>query len=238
MKIDVIPFASAVEAKDVEGKTVVVIDVLRATSVMATAIKNGAKQIIPCISIEEAREKSAQFKKGTFLLCGERDAVKIEGFDLGNSPLEYTPEAVGGKTLLITTTNGTRALRACTGARSVFLGSFLNVQSTVEATKNLDELVLVCSGTAGKFSMDDGMCAAMIMHKLSTLNIVETDDLGKVLLSYFREEPLDIRTKLSDCFHLKYLIKMGYREDVDCCTHVDCLEVLPEFDGREVKVFR
>ena len=113
MKIEVIPFAAAIDPASVRGKNVVLIDVLRATSVMITALHNGAKEIIPCLTAGDAFAAAGHFTQSSYLLCGERDAIKLEGFDLGNSPLEYNYEEVAGKSLILTTTNGTEVFQVC-----------------------------------------------------------------------------------------------------------------------------
>ena len=234
MKIEVVPFAKAVDAKTVSGKTVVVIDVLRATSVMINALQNGAKEIIPCASIEEAYRIADKLEEESYLLCGERNAVRIEGFDLGNSPLEYTPEIVKDKTILLTTTNGTRALKACSGAATILIGAFLNINAIVDEIKSLDEIVLVCSGTKGKFSLDDGICAAMILDGLSRNIDIETDDLGWVLLERFRSGKGDLKKILNDCFHLNDLVEMGYEKDVEYCLKMNAGKLNPYYNHDSV----
>lgn len=229
MKIHVIPFADAINEKLIQNKTVVVIDVLRATSVMTTALENGANEIIPCLTAEEAFIRSKEYKKGSFLLCGERDAKKIEGFDLGNSPLEFTREVVKDKTIFLTTTNGTRALRSCSGAKDILIGSFLNLYALSLNLLESESLVLVCSGTNGRFSMDDGMCAAAIIDSLSKHTAIVTDDLGEVLLKNWQIENGNLNRLLINCFHLNYLKENGYGDDVVYCQQLNKHPVVPEF---------
>ncbi len=229
MKIEVIPFALAINDTSVENKIVVVIDVLRATSVMITALQNGAKEIIPFISVKDAKQKAAELVPGSYLLCGERDAKKIEGFDLGNSPLEFTREVIENKTLIITTTNGTKALNACIKARKIYIGGFLNLDALVEKIKDQDEVVLVCSGTKGKFSLDDGMCAAAIIDGLSKQCKLSLDDLGQSLLINFRNDPDNLNNLLSHCFHLNYLKNNGYSKDVNFCLQTNIYQIIPWF---------
>ena len=132
MNIQVIPFANMCKKTDVKGKLVVVIDVLRATTVVTLALQNGAKSIIPLQSPEEVRTMRDKMNSTSVVTGGERHAVKIEDFDLGNSPEEYTVSAVNGKDILFTTTNGTTALLATEGAQEVILGCFLNMTSLAE----------------------------------------------------------------------------------------------------------
>jgi 2-phosphosulfolactate phosphatase len=229
MKIHVIPFADAITNRLIKNKTVVVIDVLRATSVMITALKNGAKQIIPCLTVEEAFERSRKLSKDSFLLCGERDARKIKGFDHGNSPLEFTPEKVKGRTIFLTTTNGTKALRSCADAEKVIIGSFLNLDTVIKKLSGLEKVVLICSGTNGRFSMDDGMCAAAIIDRLSKQTKILIDDLGEVLLKTWQSEKGNLSRLLTSCFHLNYLKNNGYTDDVDFCLQLNKYDTVPEF---------
>ncbi len=237
MKIEIVPFASAVSKKNITRKTVVVIDVLRATSVMITALQNGAKEIIPCETIDEAKQIALGFPSGSYLLCGERNAVKIEGFDLGNSPLEFTRITVENKTIIITTTNGTKALNACMKAKKVLIGSFLNAGAIAKNIQELNELVLVCSGTNGRFSLDDGMCAVMIINVISEEKNVDIDDLGQVLHAMYKNKHGDLYKLLQDAYHLKLLLKKGYKNDVDYCLQTNTTNLIPVFDLKSRMVY-
>jgi len=229
MKIHVVPFAKAIAETEIKDKTVIIIDVLRATSVMITALSNGAREIIPALTIEESNKLANKFNNKNVLLCGEREAKKIDGFDLGNSPLEFTPGKVGKKTLILTTSNGTKALNACQNAKEVLLASFLNVEAVAEKVKHLDELVLVCSGTNGKFSLDDGMCAALIIEQLAKCKTVKTDDLGEILFESWRRSDKNLTNILKNCFHLNYLLNNGYKKDVDYCLQLNSHNIVPVF---------
>ena len=229
MKIEVVPFAETINSKSVSGKSVVVIDVLRATSVMITALQNGAREIIPCQTIQQAKDKAKALSKESYLLCGERDARKITGFDLGNSPLEFTPQIVENKTLIITTTNGTKALNACREAQQIYIGAFLNLDAIIEKVRDQNELVLVCSGTRGRFSMDDGMCAAAIINGLINHCKLSLDDLGKTLLMNYQNGYGKLINLLSQCNHLIYLINNGYGDDVKFCLQTNIYPIIPRF---------
>lgn len=236
MRIEVIPFAAAIDNNTVENKTVVVIDVLRATSVMITALKNGAKEVLPTVTIEDANLVSQSLKPGSFLFCGERNAKKIEGFNMGNSPLEYSPEKVKNKTIILSTTNGTRALHACGRAKEIFIGAFLNVKAIVKKVKNCDTLVLACSGTNNKFSLDDGMCAAIIIDELSKVNTILLDDLGRTLLQNWRNSSRNLNEILKACFHLNYLLEKGYEKDVNYCLQLNSHDIVPFFKNQKITI--
>ncbi len=230
MKINVIPYAAAARPELTENKTVVVIDILRATSVMLTALANGAKEIVPVISPEEALQKSFLYNVEEVLLGGERNAMKIEGFHLGNSPLEYTPEVVSGKTVIITTTNGTRALHSSLNAKNVFIGAFLNVAAIVEQIKEEEEVVLFCSGTNNNFSLDDGMCAAVIMSELSKSKQTELSDFANLLVTAYQTKSENLNLLLHDCYHLNLLIQKGFEKDVTYCLQNSLYSIVPQMN--------
>lgn len=159
--------------RDLSGAVCVVFDVLRATSSMVAALASGAQAIVPVATIEEAL--SLRAARPGLLLAGERDGLRIGAeltggveFDLGNSPREFTPERVAGRTIVMTTTNGTRALDACAGARAVLASSFLNLGATLAwlAAERPEQLVLVCAGTFEEPALEDiaaagALCAGL-----------------------------------------------------------------------------
>jgi 2-phosphosulfolactate phosphatase len=159
--------------RDLSGTVCVVFDILRATTSMVTGLSNGAECIIPVGEISEALELRRTHPDA--LLAGERDGQRIRGhltggidFDLGNSPREFSPEKVHGRTVIMTTTNGTRAIRACTGARTVLISSFLNLRATTHWLRdaNPSHLVLVCSGTADEPAFEDILAAGAICERI------------------------------------------------------------------------
>ena len=135
MQIDVIPYASAIRPDLVKNRTVVVIDVLRASSVMITALANGAKAFIPVRTVEEAQQTATAYSPDKIILAGERDTKLIDGFHLGNSPLDYTPEKVKNKVIILTTSNGTKALNQLEGAKKVLIGGFINLEAFIKLIK-------------------------------------------------------------------------------------------------------
>ena len=233
MRIQVIPTANHCKSVNFNNKTVVIIDVLRATSVMTTALYNGAKAVLPVISIEQALEEFKNYKPGEAMLCGERNAIRIEGFDLGNSPLEYKRQFIQDKVMILTTSNGTIALNAAIEAKELMLASFLNISHVaLKLTKQSDDLIIVCSGTAGVFSMDDGMCVGMLISILSNKDEVIMDDLGLVLKSFYEENSQNIRSGLQNCNHLNYLIDNGFEKDIDFCLQIDAFDNVPHLSGK------
>ncbi len=237
MKIDVIPYTPAIRPDLIKNRYVIVIDVLRASSVMVTALANGAKAFIPVRTVEEAHQKAIELPGEEVLLCGERDTQIIDGFHLGNSPQDYTRNKVQGKTLIFTTSNGTRALNRLQEAEEVFIGSFLNMNALVRKFQALDNVVLVCSGTNNNFSMDDAMCAALFIDEIMKKKAVALSDFSITLLKAFREDNGDLHKLLKDCYHLNLLKRNGFEKDVAYCLQKNISDVVPEMkDGRIVRV--
>ena len=237
MKIDVIPYASAIRPDLIKNRHVIVIDVLRASSVMVTALANGAKAFIPVRTVEEAHQKAIELPEEEVLLCGERDAQIIDGFHLGNSPQDYTHNKVQGKTLIFTTSNGTLTLNKLAGTKEIFIGSFLNMNALVRKFQVLDNVVLVCSGTDNNFSMDDAMCAALFINEIMKKKAVALSDFSIMLLKAFRKDNGDLHKLLKDCYHLNLLKRKGFEKDVEFCLQKNISYIVPEMkDGRIVRV--
>src|SRR3990170_5109742 len=167
MRLDVLFTPAGLTLAKVQGRTVFVIDILRATTSICAAMTSGAKAIIPVASTEEALRLAQTIGSADLLLAGERNCVRIDGFQLGNSPLEMTEAAVRGKTLIITTTNGTKALLACQGAGAVYPACAGNLSlATEKAREALDAeggMLVVCAGRGGAFSLDDAYTAGRLV---------------------------------------------------------------------------
>lgn len=149
------------------GGIVVAIDILRASSTISTALANGAESVIPCEQVEQAYQIREQFPEDSTILGGERNGVIIDGFDLGNSPGDYSSNQVSGKKVLFTTTNGTRAIHRCRKAKAVFIGSFLNLSAVARKLRQYTEPIhLVCAGTDGRITTEDCLFAGAIAEEL------------------------------------------------------------------------
>jgi 2-phosphosulfolactate phosphatase len=156
----------SVDPQALAGGTVVVIDVLRATTTIVYAIEAGARTVILCGEIDEAKSIAAKFRDDERILGGERGGLKIEGFDLGNSPEEYTPQRVKGKTVIFTTTNGTRAVLHARMAKQILLGAFVNASAVAQRLVGEDRVHLLCAGTDGQPTDEDIMLAGMLAEKI------------------------------------------------------------------------
>lgn len=162
------------ESRDTSGAAVVMIDCFRASTSMVRALSAGAACIHPFLSVEEALRE--RVRRPEALLAGERGGRRIEGFDMGNSPREFTPEAVGSREIIMTTTNGTRLLMAAVHAEKLLVGAFVNLSATVAAVSAGDEVLLACAGTEGRFSIEDALCAGMMARELSRSKADSLDD--------------------------------------------------------------
>ena len=154
--------------------------------------------IIPFLTVEEVLEKAKEIGRENCILGGERNAEKIEGFDLSNSPLEYTKEVVEGKTILITTSNGTKALTKSVGAKRIFVGCVLNGKSIAKKLAKINEdIIILNSGTNGEFTMDDFICTGYIIDEISKItNKIELTDIGKTA-QYIYEQNKDLEGFIS-----------------------------------------
>ena len=155
-----------VEPEEMAGGTAVVIDVLRATTTIVHALDAGADEIIPCLEVADALALAGRFPADEVVLGGERHGLPIEGFQLGNSPDEYTPDRVGGKTVVLTTTNGTRAMIHARQADEVLIAAFVNASAVVRRLFDREHVHILCAGTDGKISEDDVLLAGLLVERL------------------------------------------------------------------------
>lgn len=212
------------------NKTVVVIDVLRATSTMVTALMNGAKAIIPVGDMGEASKIAQNVDSDNYMLCGEKDGVKIEGYDLGNSPLEYTKEAVKGKTLIFNTTNGTKAIKKSMASADIYISSFLNLSATVDKLREETDrdVVLVCAGWKGRLAFEDTLLAGCIIHNLNDGKLSSSArDGAKVAFGLYEKFGDDISAVIHQSNHAARLKSLIGDEDIDYSCQIDISKELP-----------
>lgn len=234
MKLSVCFIPAEVLPAGLSGATAVVIDVVRATSCIVEALANGARGVLPAISIEEAGRLRDSVGADA-LLCGERHGLRIEGFDLGNSPAEFTREAVGGRHLVMTTTNGTRALMAATGSDRIIAASFLNLGAVADAVRGDDSVVIVCAGKAGSFALDDTVCAGHILRRVldGWTRPVAMDERARaaVDLAGLHEVSGDM---LAGTEAGRALIDVGLGGDLALCARADRHKIVPMMCDRVI----
>lgn len=230
MNIDVIISADYIRNDIIQDKVVVVIDMLRATSVITTAIMNGCKEVIPTLTIEEAFKIKERLGSENCILGGERQAVKVEGFDFSNSPLEYTENKVKGKSIILSTTNGTRTLTSCLKAKKIYVGCVLNASAI--ARKLIEEnqdVVIVNSGTNGQFSMDDYICTGFILKEMSKITSkLYLSDIAKSALKAYEFQP-DILGYIKEARHYGVMVNLELQKDIEYCVQKNITNIVSEY---------
>ncbi len=199
----------------------VVVDVLRATTVLTVARLHGARTVLPADDPEEARALSAA-RPGA-LLCGERDGRRLAGFDLGNSPAEYGFEAVSGRTLVFASTNGSRALRHAGRARRRVLGAFVSAGAVVESVAGEDEVVVVCAGKLGVPALEDTACAGWLVERLAARGARVAGAAAALARRTAPGDAGEVRALVQGSSHGRYLRTLGpeYAADVEFCARLD-----------------
>lgn len=239
MKVNVHFNSNSIDDLFFAGKTTVVIDVLRATSTIITALNNGAKEIIPVATVEFAVKVSGGMFGGQTLLCGERNTKKIEGFALGNSPLEYKPELVDGKTIILYTTNGTKSIVKAKFSEGLYICSFLNIQKiTKRLIKLKKDVEILCSGRNGTFSLEDTVCAGKLISEMAQLyEKIEFADSAKASIALSKTFGRSIEKMLKQTEHGKLLLDNGFEEDIKYCSKLNEINNLPYFNQNAIKLF-
>jgi len=234
--------------------TAVVIDVLRATTVITQAIRSGAAEVVVCGEIDEAFA-IAEHRDTRPLLCGERACKPIAGFDLGNSPSEYTPERVAGKRLVMTTTNGTRAAIAAAEFDSILAASFNNLSAVVDSLAGQSEVSILCAGTDGEVTEEDVLLAGAIVDRLldhpswrseSGPNAADPGAAGplgpseiaaRTLWRHHLDTGRTLADRLSETLGGRNLVAAGYLDDITTCSQIDVTDTVPTVTHRRPITF-
>jgi 2-phosphosulfolactate phosphatase len=212
---------------------VVIIDVLRASSAMCTAFANGAEAIIPVAEVEEARE----YKKNGYLVAAERDGFVLDFADFGNSPFNFTPEKVAGKTIVYSTTNGTRIIELASECHEIVIGSFLNISSLSSwLVKQERDVLLFCAGWKNKFNLEDTICAGAFAGKLmesgSFSTICDSVNAALDLWTMAKDDPLSYIEKAAQRSRLR---DKGLDDCIEYCLTIDVTSVIPYFNAGKLK---
>lgn len=230
MKINVLPVPNPDSRNLLKESTVVVVDVLRASSTILEALTNGAKEIIPVEEPEQAIKLKSQYPTGQVILSGERMGLKIEGFDLGNSPSDFTPETVNGKIIVMCSTNGTKAITFASIARKVYIGTFRNLNGIVDKLKSAsNDIYLLGSGKFGQFCLEDIVCTGAIIDLMDMKNIeCELSDSAISAQILYQKYKSNLLEMLHMCEHGKYLISLGFGNDLEYCSRLNTTPRIPE----------
>lgn len=239
MRVDVFFTAREVGPGDVAGRVVAVLDVLRASSSIAAALVHGARAVVPGESSEAIVNRAKAFDRDEVRLAGERRMQKIDGFDLGNSPLEFTADAVEGRTVLMTTSNGTGAFAVTQGAREVYAASFVNFSAVLRvmrvALRNGANLAFICAGSDGQFSLEDAACAGRyVAHVIRRLADVEMNDAALAAMQLHRKFGADVWGLFETSRHGQALAQAGLAADLVACATVDAYPVVPVYQDRQI----
>jgi len=260
MRIEVAPTPKEFAEAD-DRTAVVVVDVFRATTTITTALANGARFVLPAADVEQAMKLAEPYGDNEVVLGGERDCVRIEGFQLGNSPREYSREVVGGKVVIFTTTNGTRALLAARDAGAVFMGCFLNAGRVAAAVAGWPRVVVLCAGNDGRLSLEDFACAGGIVDRLALpaedagaaepappkprrrvttldpeVSGLELDDGAFASWAAFRECRKHLARRLVTTEHARRLAGLGFAADLEFALRTDSVPLVPHFNDGRIEV--
>ncbi|MEM7455995.1 MAG: 2-phosphosulfolactate phosphatase [Planctomycetota bacterium] len=238
-EVALVPAATTPER--LEGRAVIVVDVLRATSTIASALSAGADCIAPQPGIEAARTHHERLGPES-RLGGERGGRRVDGFHCGNSPREYTPENIGGRTLILATTNGTVAMESCRLASLVITGAFANISAVFERVKDEPEITILCSGTDRRITSEDVLFAGAMAERILSAagesgHELKMNDSATIAHQHWQFASNAIRSgekTLADFFRVAHggvnLVRNGYEEDVIFAANLDTFDVVPVLD--------
>jgi 2-phosphosulfolactate phosphatase len=238
-----------VAESDLAGSVVIVVDLLRASTTICEALAAGATEVVPFLEVEEAIAAAKEIGRAKVVLGGERKGGKIAGFDLGNSPSEYTSETVGGRPVYITTTNGTRALAHARAARRVFVGAFVNLSAVAACVINESRVDILCAGTDGEQTFEDILAAGAIVDRMQqkSANGFKANEAAQgtrdewQLLSFMAERERrtlieQLAIELRSTQGGRNLLSIGLDRDLLDCAQIERLSVVPELKVREWRI--
>ena len=239
MRVDVVFGGAAFAPFDATGRLVAVIDVLRASSTIATALANGARAVIPLENSDDVVRTAKAFERADVRLAGERKMLPIPGFDLGNSPREFTRDVVEGKTIIMATTNGTPTIAAAQGARDVVIASYVNFTVVLTmmraALRGGADVTLVCAGRDRQFSLEDAGCAGRYVYHVSKrMTGLDLNDAAHACVLIDRKYGDRVLGLFDASEHGRALRDAGFGEDLTACAAVDSYPVIPLYQERQI----
>jgi 2-phosphosulfolactate phosphatase len=219
------------------GGLAVVVDVLRSTTTMVHALAAGCTTVRPCMEVEEARALANSMRAGRVLLGGERGGVALPGFDLGNSPSEYTTKVCCGTTLVLTTTNGARACVRAAEAERVLIAGFVNYSAVCEQLRQDDRPIhIICSGTDGEVALEDTLLAGAVVDFLCEVSEVRLNDSARLAWDCFENHGQVLLGALEIGKGGMHLQRLGLGEDIQAAAQVDRFNLVPELRRDPLRV--
>lgn len=233
MKIDIVFLPKDISETQLSDTVCIVLDIFRATTSIVTSLANGCSAMIPVLSMEDAHKVASQM--GSVLFAGERQSIKIDGYDFGNSPFEFSQDKVKGQKIVMTTTNGTIAIKATEGAHRTLIGSFINATAVCSQAKEYGkDILIVCAGTDGLFSLEDTLCAGLLVELLTKEEEILLTDSARGALLMYRESKDKLVEVLAHSRNGKRLCDINHMDDVEYCLQKDILHVVPQYIGGEI----
>jgi len=238
MIVDVIPSIKDLSPTKIYGKTVIVLDIFRCTSTIVTALANGCREVIPARSELEAKEIAAKLEPNSFVLAGEVRGTKIKNFDFGNSPLEFSQEVIRDKTIILSTTNGSEAIKASKSAKHIIISSFLNVSAACSrAVTYHKDIVIICSGTNGNIALEDLMGAgchvSRLKHYYQDVMLSDQARTFYYLYNYFKENLNQVLQTSRSGLNLQHL---GYEQDIAFCLQKNLYKLAPVYQNNSISL--
>ena len=239
MRLDVFFTPNQVKPVETAGRLVVIVDVLRASTTVATALGNGAKTVIPVEGADEVINRSREFTRSQILLAGEQKMYPIAGFDIGNSPQAFTPAVVEGKTILITTTNGTKTLLGVQNARDIVIASYVNFTAVLAmmrvATSSNTDIAIICAGEEGSFTLEDAACAGRYVRAIpKRSDSIQTNDAAAASVVIEKKYGDNIAKVFKESSHGQALDSAGFGDDLAAAAQVDSYPVVPIYQDRQI----
>ena len=239
MRLDVFFSPIQVKPSDTQARLVLIVDVLRASTTVATALGNGAKTVIPLEGPDEVITRSREFHRSQIILAGEQWMHPITGFDLGNSPQAFQPKVVEGKTILITTTNGTRTLLGVQGARDIVIASYVNFTAVLAmmkvAARSNTDIAIICAGEEGSFTLEDAACAGRYVRAIpKRADSVQVNDAASASVLIEKKYGENIAKLFKESTHGQALEAAGFGDDLAAAAEVDSYPVVPIYQERQI----
>jgi 2-phosphosulfolactate phosphatase len=240
-----------VKPEELAGGTAVVIDVLRSATTIVHALAAGAEEVVPCLEVADALALAEKWPANEVLLGGERNGLPIEGFQLGNSPEEYTPERVSGKTVIFTSTNGTRAMNHARCADEIIIAAFVNASAVARRLLDRQQVHILCSGSNGQIAQDDVLLAGMLVERISRQGGLTYEQNAQAItareqwLAAFAVpqamglEPLEperLAAELRKSLGGQKLTALGLQDDILAAAQFDRFDIVPRLDPKTGRI--